>query len=143
MLRLKGAPFCTAFTVYRDHDPSGQNEETGIWLDIAADGADVSWITLVDTGAPWCIVKATIADALGLTTHKEAGLSTRLGVVLGELHRVPVMLLADEGRPLTVDATVFASAHWTGPNVLGYQGFLERLRFAVDPATRRFHFGKL
>jgi hypothetical protein len=51
-------------------------------------------------------------------------------------------LLADEGRELEVDATVFACPHWPGPNFLGYGGLLERIRLALDPHRRHFYFGR-
>jgi predicted aspartyl protease len=143
MLRLCGAPFCTGVSYYLDHEPLGRSDEARIWVRVGASAGTLRWLALVDTGAPWCIVDGMIADALRLTTHEDAGLETRFGLLRGELHRVPVMLFADEGEPLIIDATVFASARWTGPNVIGYHGFLERLRFAVDPGARGFYFGKL
>lgn len=61
------------------------------------------------------------------------GGSTRLGSMPGRLQRVLVTLIADEGANAEVDATVFVAPAWTGPVVLGYRGFLERLRFGLDP----------
>lgn len=143
MLRLRGAPFCTAALGYLDRDPTGRTEEPYIYIQVGAELLNIWWFAIVDTAAPWCVVEPGIAEVLGLSTREEKALSTRLGVVRGELHRVPLLLHADEGKPLLIDATVFASHQWAGPNVLGYQGFLERLRFAVDPAARRFYFGRL
>jgi hypothetical protein len=58
------------------------------------------------------------------------------------LERVHVTLVATDGVSLDVEATVFVSADWAGPNFIGWLGFLERLRFAVDPSERRyFYFG--
>ena len=55
----------------------------------------------------------------------------------GSLSRLNVSLLAepDHGKDLSVDATVAVIPNWPGPVVLGYQGFLERLRFAIDPGN--------
>lgn len=142
MLRLRGVPFCTGMSHYRD-DPQGRNREANIWIDIGVEVADSWWVALVDTAAPWCVVEPAIARTLDLSTGEETAISTRLGIVYGELNRVPLTVIADEGVRATVDATVFASAHWTGPNVVGYRGFLERIRFAVDPSTHRFYYGKL
>jgi len=70
-------------------------------------------------------------------------MSTRFGLIRGTLHRGPIRLHADEGEPLDVDATVFISPDWQGPNFLGYEGFLQRIRFAVDPETNLFYFGRI
>jgi hypothetical protein len=143
MLRLRGAPFCTSAANYLDSDPAGRSEMPYIYVQIGAEQPSLWWFALVDTAAPWCVVDPALAEVLGLSTRSDTALSTRLGVVRGELHRVPLVLFADQGRALTVEATVFASSHWSGPNVIGYQGFLERVRFAIDPGAQRFYFGRL
>jgi hypothetical protein len=70
-------------------------------------------------------------------------LSTRLGVFQGTLYRGQVTLPADEGESLDLDATVFVCPDWPGPNFLGYQGLLQRVRFAVDPESNTFYFGRI
>jgi hypothetical protein len=50
-------------------------------------------------------------------------------------------ILADDGESLEVQATVFVSRDWPAGTFLGYSGFLERIRFAVDPQQNDFHFG--
>ena len=69
-------------------------------------------------------------------------MSTRLGVIHGALYRVAVTIEAEEGESLDVEATVFLSPDWRGPNFIGYQGLLQRIRFAVDPETNLFYFGR-
>ena len=66
-----------------------------------------------------------------------------MGVFRGQLYRGLITLLADEGSPLDVEATVFVTPDWPGPNFLGYQGLLQRIRFAVDPESNRFYFGPI
>jgi hypothetical protein len=66
-----------------------------------------------------------------------------LGRVRGTLFRGLIALLADGGEPLEVDATIFISPDWTGPNFIGYQGLLQRIRFAIDPETNLFYFGQI
>ncbi|HHC24032.1 MAG TPA: hypothetical protein ENK58_01260 [Desulfobacterales bacterium] len=67
--------------------------------------------------------------------------------MFGELHRVGITLLTDPGQgdELTVESTTFVSEEWDGPVVLGYRGFLERIRFALDsgvtPGNQIFYFG--
>lgn len=68
-------------------------------------------------------------------------MSTRLGTFRGDLYRGPLFFEAREGEPLDVEATVFLSPHWRGPNFIGYQGLLQRIRFAVDPEVNLFYFG--
>jgi hypothetical protein len=57
-------------------------------------------------------------------------------VVSVTLESVPEPVLA------VVDATIFVSPDWHGPNFIGYQGLLQRIRFAVDPETNLFYFGR-
>jgi hypothetical protein len=34
------------------------------------------------------------------------------------------------------------SPQWRGSNFLGYEGVLDRIRFAVDPRANLFYFGQ-
>ncbi len=65
----------------------------------------------------------------------------------GEIIRMGIKLLAVRGENLTVDATAFVpdvEEYWGDfPAFLGLTGFLERIRFAVDPNTDTFYFGQL
>ena len=70
-------------------------------------------------------------------------LSTRLGRFAGTLYRGLITLTVDEGEPLEVDAMVFLTPDWRGPNFLGYEGLLQRIRFAVDPESNLFYFGRI
>jgi hypothetical protein len=55
---------------------------------------------------------------------------------------VPVLILADEGDSLEVDAVVFVSKDWpAGKNFVGYSGLLESIRVALDPQANHFYFG--
>ncbi len=70
-------------------------------------------------------------------------MSTRMGPVRGRLERTQIELVADEGDGLSIDATVFVSPDWSGDNFIGYSGFLERIRFGVDPSDNYFYFGPI
>lgn len=64
------------------------------------------------------------------------------------LQRLPITLPAVEGQGITIDATAFIPApevEWNEdlPCILGMQGCLENLRFAVDPNDDTFYFGTL
>jgi hypothetical protein len=105
---------------------------------------------LLDTGAEWSVIggdtAADIQDELGAPIESFR-MSTRMGSIDGSLHHVNITLEAGEnsGNDLTVESTVFVSEDWEGPAVLGYRGFLERIRFALDPGIspgeQIFYFG--
>jgi len=60
-------------------------------------------------------------------------INTRQGNFEGHLYRVDMGLTADWGEPLTIESTFLFCEQWQGPTVLGFHGFLERIRFAIDP----------
>jgi hypothetical protein len=51
--------------------------------------------------------------------------------------------MADEGESTEVEATFFVSKDWIGPTFLGYSGFLDRIRIAIDPSSDSVFFGPL
>ena len=109
---------------------------------------DDQW-ALLDTAASWSIVGGTTAEELGEHLGATVGtrrISTRHGLLTGELRPVSVSFVANEaGTDLTIAATCLVIPDWYGPEVLGYSGCLERLRFALDPGaepdTETFYFG--
>jgi hypothetical protein len=101
---------------------------------------------MVDTAAPWCIFKPGIEEFLRRSFYRvsdEISLSTRLGVFTGSLYRGPLRFPVLEGEPIDVEATVFLSPDWPGGNFLGYEGLLQHIRFAVDPQSNLFYFGRI
>jgi hypothetical protein len=100
----------------------------------------------MDTAAPWCIFEPDVGMTLRRTfvvVQERVVLSTRLGRFGGALYRGLITLPVDLGEPLDIEATVFLSPEWRGPNFLGYEGFLQRIRFAVDPENNLFYFGRI
>jgi hypothetical protein len=107
-------------------------------------------LALLDTGAEWSVIGGETAkileDELASPTESFT-MSTRIGRIFGSLYRTNISLLAEENRgyDLTVESSVFVSKEWEGPIVLGYRGFLERIRFALDPGVvpgeQMFYFG--
>ena len=65
----------------------------------------------------------------------------RTTLMKGCLERFPIRIEAKQGDPLEIEATLFVCDDWRRENFLGYSGFLERIRFAVDPASKKFYFG--
>ena len=107
-------------------------------------------IALLDTGAEWSVIGGETAEILeDQLVHpiKLFKMSTRKGSISGSLYRIDISLLAEQnsGNDLTVESSVFVSEEWDGPIVLGYLGFLERIRFAIDPGMsvgeQLFYFG--
>jgi len=120
--------------------------EPKILVRVSAETATDTFLAIVDTAAPWCIfgpaVKGDFMRSLEPIPGR-ATLSTRLGTFHGFLGRGWITLPADEGESLRVQVTMFLSPDWSGPNFLGYQGLLQRIRFAIDPASNRFYFGPI
>jgi hypothetical protein len=93
---------------------------------------------LLDTACTWSVLSSELADeltgAVGAPSET-VSFDTRLGSFSGGLHRIPIQLVADDGDHLDVDATVAILPEWPGPTVLGFHGFIERIRLAFDPGS--------
>jgi len=107
------------------------------------DGLPLASFGLLDTAAEWCVLPSDAVATLELdpAAGERVRLETRFGLFAGGLQRIPLTFVATEGQALTIDATWFVAADWSGPLVLGWKGCLERMRFALDPAEERFYFG--
>ncbi len=108
---------------------------------------------IMDTSAPWCILDPAIVRRLGLAEVASYKPETKLiirGIPYeGRLLRTGISLRDEYGEnDLEVDATVFVPTLvqdevWNHPNFIGLDGFLNRIRFAVDPVENAFYFGLL
>ena len=139
------APFATGALQYIENQREITGSEARILVPLALDLISRTVLAVVDTAAPWCILEPEVGSHLKRVvspSQEQAVLSTRLGTLKGSLYRVPLTLPADEGESLDLEATVFLSPDWRGPNFIGYQGLLQRIRFAVDPETNLFYFGR-
>lgn len=134
---------------YVDRHPNDKNYR--IVMPVLFGDSVLPTMCIVDTGAPWCILDPEEALALGLDPNNALE-PTTIGIrgfsYHGYLHRVSIRLEALEGKALTTDATVFvpvlgAGEVYTYPSFLGLQGFLDRIRFGIDPASNSFFFGPL
>lgn len=131
-------------TRYADVDRDQSDREPRILIRLALEEALL--FAVVDTAAPWCVFRPEVNARLEHRLSSIPGqvvLGTRLGRFHGSLHRGPLRILAEHGESLDVEATVFVTPDWPGPNFLGYQGFLQRIRFAVDPESNLFYFGEI
>lgn len=110
---------------------------TGVECEFIA--IETKQIAMLDTGSELSVAgvdvyqgfadeNISLGTPVGTTT-----INTRLGNFAGSLYRVEVSLKADWGEELIIDSTFLVCEAWTGPTVLGLHGFLERIRFAIDP----------
>lgn len=118
-------------------------------IQIAVERVEIS--AVVDTGGAYLILQPELGAQLGLNgveSVQRDRLMIRGITFAGSLHRVPVTLLATAGESLTFEATVFVpelgdGEEWPLPSYLGWQGCLDRIRLAVDPADEVVYFGAL
>lgn len=142
-----GAPFATGATPY-SFAPAEDDITPRILLQVEFEG--VLSTAVVDTGAPYVVCSPAIARVLGLEQSdalEQLTIQIRGVRVSGNLYRMTLSFLAEEGETLDVDATAFvpdpqSSMEWGNfPSFVGLTGCLERMRFAVDPTTETFFFG--
>jgi len=116
---------------------------------------------IVDTGAGICIFRPEVVAPLHLEQHPEMILDDMITTVRGVMyvgHVYPLSLIvrADFGDDITISCPVFIPQQIVingqpasiarSPltiNLLGWRGFLDVLRFAVDPADSTFYFGAI
>jgi hypothetical protein len=141
--------FVQGSVIYWDFEPS--QDHSRIVMPVLLGNRRTS--AILDTGAPWCVFNPEEAATLDLDFQAFAT-STPTLVIRGYPYRgwlmldIPITLEANDGESLIVSSTVFVpdlelGQEWQLPNFLGLSGFLERIRFAVDPSTNLFYFGAI
>ena len=147
MLRYSnGAPFSSSTVRYLDRY-GNIGSENRIYVSAQFDTLPKTF-AIVDTGAPWCVLPKKKAEALNPNYLSEA-LETKVLAIRGEpvrgvLIRLPITIYADKGENITIEGTVFVPDDERDiPDFIGYDGFLSRLRFAVDPQNCAFFFGRI
>jgi hypothetical protein len=142
-----GRPFVTGSQSQVFYAPTPAEPKARLVLRVVLEGLTTQ--AMVDTGGLYLFCMPSVARALHLDTTQALGAQTILfrdERVQGTLHRVTLMLLAEEGADLQLDVTAFIpDASYDSvpelPSILGLHGCLERTRFAFDPATDTFYFG--
>lgn len=144
MLSLGGKSFTTGRAKFQDQAPGAPEATAKIFVKIEFPALEGSWLAQVDSGAAYSMLDVEVAQALDVLdgNGQPASIHTRLGLIAGRLERIPLVLVADEGDSLDVEATFFVSREWSGKTFLGYKGFLDRLRIALDPPVNDFYFGE-
>ena len=142
LLKFNGEVFASGRSRFLD-SPGAREPTPKIFIKFFPGDAQIPLLAQLDTGAAWSVLDGEIAEALGFFEHAgpNVSLSTRSGTVQGKLIRTSLTIVADEGESFEVEATLFVSRDWAHGNFLGYSGLLERIRFAVDPASNDFYFG--
>jgi len=144
MLMLDVQWFTSGRARFLDQHPRFLEPTAKVFVKVSFPGIQDSVMAQVDTGAAYSTLESEIAEALGLFDFEgqSTRISTRLGTVGGQLIRIPLALIADEGRSLDLEATFFVSRDWRGVTFLGYVGLLDRLRIALDSPSDLFYFGE-
>lgn len=131
---------------YRPVIPTETTNRMILEVEVASSKIDA----VVDTGAPYAIIPPKIASLAGFNPNFILGRERMLirGLLLdGSITRINITLIATFGEDLDVPATVFvpdSEESWGDfPAFIGLSGFLERIRFAVDPNADIFYFGSL
>jgi len=141
-----GEPFATGEAPWSLRYALAGDRLTRLFVDVEVEGRPTT--AVVDTGGAYLILDPEFAARLNLghaIVHRDR-LLIRGMVCEGAVHRVPLTLLAAAGESLDFEATAFVpdleyGETWPLPSYLGWQGCLERIRFAVDPADEVVYFG--
>src|SRR2546425_8452063 len=111
MLQLPdGTPFAVGHARFADRLPEGE-ETAKVYVKIQPQALGDLIVAQVDTGAAWSIFHVEVADAMNLLDGEGEAvpLRTRFGRLTGRLERLQIIIVADEGTSLNVDATVWVS----------------------------------
>ena len=139
--------FCEGGSPYYSEPASEFDPVPRIWVRIKV--GEIATQAIIDTGGLYLICDPSLFGVADLDRSESLG-STRI-VIRGEmydgtLHRIPLTIPAQHGQNLNFEATAFVAdidpgLEWRLPTYLGWYCCLDRLRFAVDPATETFYFG--
>lgn len=114
-------------------------------------GRAITTQAIVDTGSTWCILNPDIVAILGDVVEETYAPTESLIIrgirYQGRLVRVLIRLPAEVGNDLEVEATAFvpilsAGEVWDVPDFIGLEGFLQRVRFAVDSRENVLYFAE-
>jgi hypothetical protein len=135
------ADFACGYQWYLDSLPAAAETVPRIVVTVLVAGNEIT--ALLDTGANQCILEWALAEQLNAPVEARVVQIRALGgnVHQGILFSTVITFLADEGESVSLEVAAWSAETFTGPNLIGYGGVLERVRIALDPATNRFFFG--
>ncbi len=140
-----GTIFACSQTSYTDQ--IGEHPESRIYVSVQFDTLPKTFAVL-DTGAPWCILSEEEAKELN-PNYKNEAIETKCLNIRGEktegvLIRLPVTICAEQGVDIIIEGTVFVPQDERDlPNFIGLDGFLSRIKFAINPQSNIFYFGPI
>lgn len=146
ILLRSGTVFATGGAEFYDAYPNREEPLPRIYVQIQPEGVPYQFLALLDTGAHYCILNEEAARLTRDHLTSPIGrvrLQTAHGPIQGDLYTHRIRWIAEEGEPLDVNSTVLIPPGWQAPSILGYVGFLDRLRLAMDPQLNRVYFGGL
>lgn len=128
---------------YEEEDYASGSKQLSVHVTISLKGRDrIVTLARLDAAIPWAVLDQELNKRLGIEQKSdEIHLQTAAGRMAGSLVSHSMTFLADTGDPPEVEATMFGCDDWQRGDFSGYRGFLQRMRFAVDPGNRMFHFG--
>jgi hypothetical protein len=105
----------------------------------------------VDTGGAYLVCRPDVARKAGLRPASSLGgqiVNIRGRSYSGRLYRQGIEILAQRGDGLRFQGIVFVpelapGETWGLPSMMGFQGMLEFIRFAIDPVDDTFFFGRV
>lgn len=114
--------------------PDGRQIRLVSAIQVRFGGLDPS-MALLDTASTWSVIGPELYKSLGEPVPiLQTKLHSRFGQLDASLVSVSVAVPATEGQDLILEAaTVLYVEDWTHVPVIGMRGFLERVRFAIDP----------
>jgi hypothetical protein len=144
-----GRPFAQGASTYLDHLAAEPGTTPRVIVPVQIE--HILTEAVIDTGGAYLICDPEIADLLDLDPSSEdevPPLHIRGLTFSGTLHRLNLTLLAEEGKSLKLKVATFVprlhpNESWGLPHIMGLNGCLEWIRFAVDPTTDTFYFGAI
>jgi hypothetical protein len=137
--------FANGLAQYADNTPDRSHQRSYIVIPVVLGGFLPTW-AIVDTGAEYCVIHPHQAEQLPITYFMEGRRLIGGGDYDGRYGYLNIGIDADEGESISVETTVWVprlryGQVWPHPNLIGLTGFLEKVRFAVDPEYNQFYFG--
>jgi hypothetical protein len=139
-----GNRFAQGRAQFADRSPYSPEPTAKVFVRVRLGGFVEDHLAQLDTGAAWSVLAPTVAKRLGIKQQigLRERLSTRLGIYDGQLVRIPIIFVAEQGQSLETEGTFFICRDWPlDVTFLGYSGLLDRIRFALDPQANDFYFG--
>ena len=125
--------------------PASDSRALRIMVPVAIEGNYVQ--AVLDTGGMYFMCDSDLVSLSGDDLSDWEGedvVRVRGHTIAGSLYRLKLQLLATEGNSVEVEVTAFvpnAPHEWPLPPYMGFQGCLERFRFAIDGEADLFYFG--